>query len=86
VSDDTPQAVEGLDVHEVEDGLVVYDSGRDRVHYLNASAALVFTLCDGERSIAEIDTVVRTVWGLDDARADGVTECVARLRDEGVLC
>jgi Coenzyme PQQ synthesis protein D (PqqD) len=82
---DTPQVVEGLDVHEVEDGLVVYDAATDRVHYLNASAALVFTLCDGDRSIADIDALVRAVWRLDDARADGVTDCVARLRDEGVL-
>ena len=83
--DDRPQAVAGLDVHEVEDGLVIYDGERDRVHYLNVSAALVFIFCDGERSVADIDALVRTVWRLGDERADGVIECVARLRDEGVL-
>ncbi|MFN8027996.1 MAG: PqqD family peptide modification chaperone [Acidimicrobiia bacterium] len=59
---DAPKPVEGLDVHEVDDGLVVYDGAKDRVHYLNASAALVFTLCDGTRSVADIDALVREVW------------------------
>jgi hypothetical protein len=85
VSDEKPQPVDGLDVHEVEDGLVVYDAAADRVHYLNASATLVFSLCDGARSATEIDTIVREAWRLDPPASDGVIECIEQLRAEGVL-
>ena len=45
---DSPLAVDGLDVNQVKDGLIVYDPARDRVHYLNNTAAAIFTLCDGD--------------------------------------
>ena len=32
-----PARAEHLDVHDVENGLVVYDTNTDRVHYLNAT-------------------------------------------------
>ncbi|TMK54756.1 MAG: hypothetical protein E6G60_21290 [Actinobacteria bacterium] len=35
-----PFAVDGLDVNEVSDGLIVYYPARDRVHYLNNTAAV----------------------------------------------
>ena len=40
---------EGLDVNEVPDGYVIYQTEADRVHYLNKTAAIVFELCDGAR-------------------------------------
>jgi hypothetical protein len=43
---------EGLDVDEVSDGYVIYQTGSDRVHYLNKTAAIVFELCDGAASAA----------------------------------
>lgn len=85
VSDERPQPLGGLDVHEVEDGLVVYDSASDRVHYLNASAALVFSLCDGQRTAADIDRLVRSAWPGEPTAVDVVTDCLERLRGEGVL-
>src|SRR5437762_3878064 len=39
--------IDGLDVNEVKDGLIVYEPDRDRVHYLNGTAAVVFLFCDG---------------------------------------
>lgn len=72
-------------MHEVDDGLVVYDAERDRVHYLNATAAVVFTFCDGHRRVADIADLVASAWELDAAPIEAVQECVAKLRDEGVL-
>jgi hypothetical protein len=85
MSNERPQHVDGLDVHEVEDGLVVYDAVSDRVHYLNTSATLVFSLCDGSRTTADIDRLVREAWPHDTPDVDLVPECVERLRGEGVL-
>ena len=45
---------EGLDVNEVPDGYVIYQTAADRVHYLNKTAAIVFELCDGARGADDI--------------------------------
>jgi hypothetical protein len=82
---DRPAPADGLDVHEVEDGFVVFDASTDRVHYLNPTATVVFSLCDGTRTTEEVAQLVQSAWELDAAPLDDVVACVAQLRDEGVL-
>ncbi len=45
---------EGLNMEAVGDELVVFDCGTFQYHHLNASAAAIWTLCDGTRSCADI--------------------------------
>ena len=80
-----PEAASGLDVHEVEDGFVVFDASTDRVHYLNPTATVVFSLCDGTRTAGEVAELVQSAWELDAPPVDEVVACIAQLRDEGVL-
>lgn len=42
----------------IVDGYVAYDTDADRLHRLNAVASLIVELCDGTRSIKEIETPV----------------------------
>ena len=49
-----PEPAAELDVHEVEDGLVIYDLRSERVHYLNETASFVFVLCTGKHDAARI--------------------------------
>lgn len=49
---------------EVSDGFIVYDEKRDRVHFLNHTAAIVLTLCDGTKRDADIATVVQRCYEL----------------------
>lgn len=74
-----------LEVHETEDGLIVYQGSTDRVHYLNHTAAAVFELCDGRRSVEDIAEELRTLFGLEEAPVAETEECVAGLVKEGVL-
>jgi len=85
VSEEKPARVDGLEAHEVDEGLIVYQSAGDRVHYLNPTAAVVYELCTGERTVAEIATLVGEAWELTEAPLNDVTEVVAQLRDEGVV-
>jgi len=67
-----PSVIDGLDVNEVKDGLIVYDPSRDRVHYLNATAGVVFTLCD-RRALGLADRGgglrrIRARWAASDRR------------------
>ena len=83
--DDRPSVAEGLDIHEVDDGFVVYDPTNDRVHYLNPTATVILSFCDGIRPVTELAEVVRAAWQLEAPPTEEVAACVAQLRHEGVL-
>jgi coenzyme PQQ synthesis protein D (PqqD) len=85
VTADRPSVVDGLDVNEVKDGLIVYDTDGDRVHYLNATAAVVFALCDGTNDDASIADLVAKAFELGEPPRTEVDECLAQLRDEGLV-
>jgi hypothetical protein len=85
VSAEQPEPAKGMDVHEVEDGFVVFDASTDRVHYLNPTATVVFSLCDGTRTLTEIAQLVQSAWELDAPPVDDVEACIAQLRGEGML-
>ena len=81
----TVKWVRGFDIHEVDDGLVVYDATTDRVHYLNATASLVLSLCDGRRTPEQLAALVGAAWRLADPPRAEVNGCIARLRSEAVI-
>ena len=80
-----PARAEGLEAHEVDDGLVVYQPSTDRVHYLNATAAVVFELCTGDHTEAEIADLVAAAWDLDEPPRDEVGGCLAQFEAEGII-
>jgi hypothetical protein len=81
-----PLARDDLEVNEVEDGLVVYDTARDRVHYLDESASLVFALCTGTNTEAVMVEQIASAFGLPatDVATD-VASCLAMFEREGIL-
>ena len=85
VPDPNPVANAELEVNTTADGLVVFDPGRERVHYLNGPAAVVFTLCDGARDRHAIAEALSQAYDLDDAPIEQVDGCLAQLRDEGLV-
>jgi hypothetical protein len=85
MSDPKPNRVGGLEAHEVDDGLVVYQAATDRVHYLNPVASVVFELCTGEHTETEIVEIVGAAWGLADPPHDEVHLALTQFRAEGIL-
>lgn len=75
----------GLDVHEVPDGYVVYQTARDKVHYLNKTAAIIFEFCDGQHDEADIVSRVATAFELAPKMHQEVSNCLGSLIDEGLL-
>src|SRR5271165_277253 len=65
--DARPVHASGLEIHEVADGLVVYQPDPECVHHLNSTAAIVFCLCAGENTVAEIGEEVALAYGLAQA-------------------
>jgi hypothetical protein len=80
-----PSQATDIDVVEVADGFIVYHPDRDRVHFLNHTAAVVLTLCDGTKKDAEIATLVQHCYELPQPPETEVADCLAQFRGEGLI-
>lgn len=76
---------EGLDVNEVPDGYVIYQTAADRVHYLNKTAAIVFELCDGERGGDDIAARIGEMFQLERTADSEIEACIQSLLKEGLV-
>ena len=72
-----------LDVNEVPDGYIIYQTAADRVHYLNNTAAVVFELCDGARGAEDIVSRVSKMF--EGASESDIEACIESLLAEGLV-
>jgi hypothetical protein len=79
-----PCKSDGLETDEVEDGFVVYQPDRARVHYLNPTANLILELCDGELTPAQIAELIAQAFDLTEPPMQEVEEALATLAAEGL--
>ena len=77
--------VAGLDQSEVNDGFIIYDASRDRVHFLNPTGAIVLELCDGTHTAADMTQFLAASFSLPELPAASVQECLATLLAEGLI-
>ena len=82
---DRPAKAPGLVDGEVVDGMMVLQEQADRVHHLNPSAAVIFELCDGERTVEQIAAEVGELYGLPAVPLEETQACVAQLQEEGLV-
>jgi Coenzyme PQQ synthesis protein D (PqqD) len=75
----------GLDVHEVPDGYIVYQNEHDNVCYLNKTAAIVFEFCDGNLDSDEIIARVAKIFELKNSSDSEIRECLDSLVKEGLV-
>jgi hypothetical protein len=80
-----PKTSQDLQINAVDDGYIVYQSDRDRVHYLNQTAALILELCNGRNQAASLPELLQSAFDLPDAPAEEVEECLKTLRTEGLV-
>ena len=76
---------DSLDVNEVPDGYVIYQTHADRVHYLNKTAAIVFELCDGARGADDIVARVSRMFELERTADGEIEACIQSLLKEGLV-
>jgi hypothetical protein len=82
---DRPKKSDGLEIDEVEDGFVVYQPDRVRVHYLNPTAKLILELCDGTLTAAQIAGLIAGAFGLPETPSTEVQDALATLETEGLV-
>ena len=78
------QVTGNLEVTQVPDGFVIYDEPGEKVHYLNPTAAVIYTVCDGKMPVSDVQAFVREAYDLDeDVELDGF---LADLEKAGLVC
>jgi hypothetical protein len=85
VSEARPSKAPNLEISEVEDGVVVYQDEPERVHHLNRSAALIFELSTGDRTVGDIAEELRAVFAMSEAPHDLVADCVRQLYELSLI-
>ena len=82
---ENPRGIEGLEINQVEDGFIIYDAARDRVHFLNPTAVFILELCNGRHSPAEIIKIAEAAYCLTEPPEKEVRELLSKLADEGLI-
>lgn len=80
-----PRRNENVELTETDEGLVVYQIDRERVHALNMSAAVIFELCDGILTVEEIAVKVAAIFELSDPPLPLTIDCVDHFVMEGLV-
>ena len=80
-----PQRADGLEVSELSDGYVIYQSRADRVHYLNRTAVLILEMCNGTITAEQILRLVTNAYDLPEPPMAEVADCLTKLLDEGLI-
>jgi hypothetical protein len=74
-----------LDIHEVPDGYIVYQSERDQVHFLNPTAAVIFEFCNGKHETDDIVALVAKAFELGPAAHDEIRAGIESLIKQGLV-
>jgi hypothetical protein len=77
--------VDGLELTDVPDGRVVYQADRERVHFLNPTAVIVFELCGEKLSVGAIESFLKDAYDLGETPSAAVRECIGSLLSEKLL-
>ena len=80
-----PRKLSDLQVLTSDDGVVVFQPKRDRVHDLNQTAFLVLELADGTNSPQAIAARLRDVYGLRAAPEKDVATVLEQLQREKLI-
>ena len=82
---DRPVQAPGSEVTELAAGLLVRRPPPSGEHELNNTAAMVFELCDGRRTVTEVAAELAACFALASAPLAEVHACVDGLRRAGIL-
>jgi len=63
MNDERPIIADGVEVHTVEDGCVVYVPEGRKVHFLNETAMLVLEQCTGATPWSDMQAAFDREWG-----------------------
>lgn len=80
-----PKRLDRLEINPAEDGFIIYQPEKDRVHYLNHTAVVILELCAGRNSPAAIAETLRKAYSLSKRPQKEVNEILAQMKEEGLV-
>ena len=75
----------GIEVHETDDGLIVFNAATDKVHHLNPTAGVLFELCIGSKTSAQLAQEMVDLFSLDEVPTEAIQAGLDQLVSEDVL-
>lgn len=75
----------GLDVHEADDGLIIFNPETDRVHHLNSTAGVLFTLCETPQNGKALIDSFHALFQLPESEDQSIAKALENLVKDGVL-
>ena len=76
---------DGLEVHEAEDGLIVFNPATDHVHHLNTTAGVIFELCEKPITVSALGKSIQQFYSLQESPQETINASVVELVDKGLL-
>ena len=76
---------QGVDIEDTGEEILVYIKQNDSTYYLNGTAALVWRLCDGQRTAADISQLLAEAYPQGESVDQDVIEALKRLTVLGVV-
>ena len=78
------KAVGELEVTHVPDGFVIYDKSGEKVHHLNPTAAVIFAVCDGKRTVDDIQSLLKDAYKIE--KVPDLAPFFGDLEEAGLVC
>jgi coenzyme PQQ biosynthesis protein PqqD len=81
-----PQRQDGYRLEMIENEVLLFNPGQAQILYFNPSAAVIWQLCDGERTVQEITDLLTEAYP-DAARdiAQDVESTLSSLENHGAI-
>jgi hypothetical protein len=79
-----PRQIPDYRLEEIDGELLLYHPDRAKIMYCNPSASLIWQLCDGQRTVAEMIALLSAAYGQPDL-ADDVTATLDLFHQHGAI-
>ena len=64
---------------------MIYQTGRDRVHFLNPTAVIVYELCDGTNTVEQIGRFMQDSYSLPAPPLEEIKSCIDNFLKEEIV-
>ncbi|MBX9827660.1 MAG: PqqD family protein [Xanthobacteraceae bacterium] len=73
------------EVNVMSDGIVIYQASKEKVHYLNPTAAIVYRLCGEKASVEQTIEYLQKAFSLPEPPQIEVRQCIDQFLSEGLI-
>ena len=80
-----PIKVGEFEFEEASDGLIAYEGESGNVCYLNPSATLIYSLCNGRLNVAQIASFMAKAFALSEPPIDDVRQSLEELEKAALV-